>query len=277
MDDSPKCAAIVGRSHSPEMQPVYDTVTQELRGWEVREFPHLAELMEAANSDQFFPDFVIVCQHFREEFSPADVESVFAILPLTRWIVVTGLWCESEGRHGSRWPMAVRVPVSGFHSRLQLECQVLRGDLPALALTAGREEVFAFQTQSVPPTFPLLRKTVLVVSPDREWKNSVEDFCRTTGWQLAEKNPQQTPEVLLVDLDPDPDFALAKLTQDDVMKSCPIIVGVKGLVAPEDHHRWKNAGVETVISKLALSFELPKQITHEIQRMFSGSTSSEFT
>ena len=89
---------------------------------------------------------MVVCQHWRDEYADEDVQKALEILPLARWICVSGAWCESEGRHGSRWPAAVRVPISSLTARLAFEANVVRGKTPALALTAGRDEIFEFDS-----------------------------------------------------------------------------------------------------------------------------------
>ena len=218
--------------------------------WEIREFPKLSELTACVPAESYFPDLVIVCQHWRDEYAAEEVRKAFEILPLARWICVSGAWCESEARHGSRWPAAVRVPMSGWDNRLALEADVVRGNTPALALTAARDEIFEFDNRLPFPQCSAANRTVSLRSPDREFQSWLADLCRSAGLSVSEAESGEPIDVGIVDLDPltvEREEDLRALRQRHPHAKFLVILG---LVHPEDHHRLETAGAAVVLSKL---------------------------
>ena len=250
MDESSYRAAVAGRVQSAEMRSVRGRLTRELGGWEIREFPKLSDLIARVPAEGYFPDLVIVCQHWRDEYAAELVRKAFEILPLARWICVSGAWCESEGRHGSRWPAAVRVPMSGWENRLALEANVVRGNTPALALTAARDEIFEFDSRLPFPQFAAANRTVAVSSPDREFQSWLADLCQSAGLSVSNGRPGEPINVWIVDLDPltqEREQHFQALRQQHPQARFLIILGI---VHPEDHQRLETAGAGVVLSKL---------------------------
>ncbi|QGJ68347.1 Hypothetical protein PBC10988_0050 [Planctomycetales bacterium 10988] len=63
-----------------------------------------------SSGENLSPDFILLCQEHPNEFSKNEIESWRQELPLARWAILYGSWCEGELRTGhppegiSRWP-----------------------------------------------------------------------------------------------------------------------------------------------------------------------------
>ncbi len=259
MDEFAFRAAVVGRVQSAEMLCVREGLKRELSEWEIREFPRLPDLIAVVPKESYFPDLVIVCQHWRDEYAGDHVRKALQILPLARWICVCGVWCESEGRHGSRWPAAVRVPISGLNARLILEANVVGGKTPALALTAGRDEIFEFGSLIPFPHDSRGTLAVRIDIPDPALGSWLSDLCQAAGLAVVDAKPAGGGEsIYAVIADRDP------LTKDVEQQFADLrhrhpeakFVVVLGIVYPEDHIRLESAGADVVLSKLTPSAEI---------------------
>ena len=133
----PPAVALLGQSERAEFAPVHAGLAAARLepSWSG---PASCDLTAAG-----FADLRIVCQSWPDEFSPAEVRRIVTASATSRLICVYGAWCMSDGRTRSLWPQAVRVPVTEFASRLQLELDVITGRAIPLPLTAARDECFA--------------------------------------------------------------------------------------------------------------------------------------
>ncbi len=255
MDESSFRGAVVGEMHAAEMRSVREAVARELDGWEIRTFPDLSDLIACIRAESFFPDLVIVGQLWRDEYAAEEVQTAFEVLPLARWICVCGAWCESEGRHGSRWPAAVRIPISAWENRLILEADVVRGDTTALALTAARDEIVEFENRSPFPQLASANRLIAVNSPDREFQAWLAGLCRSAGLSVMDfdvplEDAAQHFDVGIVDLDPftpEREHQFESLRQRHPEARFVIVLGI---VYPEDHERLGKSGRAVVLSKL---------------------------
>lgn len=90
------------------------------------------------------PELILVLQHWPEEFSSQQVQQLISTFPLARLICCYGPWCQSDGRTRQAWPCSVRVPLAAVKNRIDSEIDVISGNKAPLELTAGLDEVFAF-------------------------------------------------------------------------------------------------------------------------------------
>lgn len=213
------------------------------------------------------PDLVIVLQSRPQQFAPRDVAAWLAHWPLARWIVCEGLWCESDGRNGSCWPAALRVPAREAPTRIALELKVVDNTLPPLPWTASRDECFEFQLARLPdlPAPPGSGRSphIAVRSPDRAYGRFLEDACRQAGCKLD----RVAPEVIFWDLDP------WTKSQQESLRACraslsksapppsqespdarpprPTVVGITSWETPQLRREARSAGVARLCSRLA--------------------------
>ena len=120
----------------------------------------VSETLEITNSATYFlsikealseaqhqphPQLVLLCQQWPEEYTQAEATQFFATFPLSRLILCYSEWCRSDGRTRQVWPHAIRVACEDAPRRVQLEYEVIQGTTKGLPVTAGYEELFAFE------------------------------------------------------------------------------------------------------------------------------------
>lgn len=138
---------VIGDFFSPVMDPLRLCVEDLVRnGCDARFAASLPTTGEASAADDWFPDLVLVCQHWPDEFTERDMLRILALYPLARLTCCYGPWCQSDGRSRDIWPLAARVPVQAAAERIARELEVVAGTRRPLPLTASRDEVFLFDT-----------------------------------------------------------------------------------------------------------------------------------
>ncbi|HUG90751.1 MAG TPA: hypothetical protein VML55_07960 [Planctomycetaceae bacterium] len=135
---------ILGQGAEPDVEPIDRAVEAADADAEIRRAGTLAEAVRLASEGAWHADLVVVCQLWSREYSEREVRALLRALPLARIVCCYGPWCESDGRSGSPWPLAARVPVREAAARIRREIDVLDGRCPPLPLTASRDEIFAF-------------------------------------------------------------------------------------------------------------------------------------
>jgi len=105
----------------------------------------IRQVSDLPDATSELPDLVIVCQTWPDEFPASEVSAALGRWPLAQWVCCYGVWCDSDGRTRSNWPVSVRVPAREAARRLdqvwQIVCKRRSDPLP---LTASRDEAFAF-------------------------------------------------------------------------------------------------------------------------------------
>jgi hypothetical protein len=136
---------VIGNFFSPVMEPVRLAVENLVEsGANARFCEAVPRTEEVARDGARFPELVIVCQHWPDEFTTPDVHRLIGLYPLARLVCSYGPWCASDGRTRDIWPLAVRVPVDMAPERIRRELDVLAGRRRPLPLTASRDEIFLF-------------------------------------------------------------------------------------------------------------------------------------
>ncbi len=133
---------VIGDVFTPTMQPVRRCVEDLVeRGAVARFTDRVSDVPRREEGEPWFPDLVVVCQHWPDEYSERDVRGLFEASPLARVLCCYGPWCASDGRRRDIWPPVVRVPVRQVSRRIAGELAVWAGTRPALPLTASRDEM----------------------------------------------------------------------------------------------------------------------------------------
>jgi hypothetical protein len=129
------------------MQPVRRCIENLVEaGADARFVPGVPQAGADSDGEGWFPDLVIVCQHWPDEFTDRQVRRLIGLFPLARVSCCYGPWCASDGRSREIWPLSVRVPVELAAERIRRELDVLAGRRRPLPLTASRDEVFLFDS-----------------------------------------------------------------------------------------------------------------------------------
>lgn len=136
---------VIGDSTRTEMLPVRVWLAARQKGCDVRSSPDLPPLV----TDDWQPDFVVVCQSWPDEFLASQVSRFLGFWPLAQWVVCYGAWCDSDGRTRTTWPIGLRVPVALCERRLNHLWSIVlgQGSTP-MPMTASRDEAFEFEQKS---------------------------------------------------------------------------------------------------------------------------------
>ncbi|MGB9689375.1 hypothetical protein [Thermogutta sp.] len=120
-------------------------------------FPTLRKVVTTIRSRQLFPDWLVLFQDRPGQFSQDERYALHRLTPLTRWLVVSGPWCESEPRTGTPLPGVLRlswsqwrVVANDFLRLLQDKTNPLSG----LPITASEEEFQSARSQFPFPALP---------------------------------------------------------------------------------------------------------------------------
>ena len=241
---------LIGETGRAEMHGVVSTLESEVSKANVTAFADIHHAISHIDRERLFPDLVVVCQSWPDEYSKSEVEDLIGRLPLSRFVCCFGVWCESDGRNRDTWPHAVRVSARTALARIRSELNVLSDDRAPLPLTASRDEVFesdfdAFAARS--DELPL----VSVVSPDQAVQECVESTLKSLGVNLVTVDQLSTSRMIFWDIDPWDGKSCKKL--GDLCRRIPEakLIVLSGLAHAEDESTIKAAGAAAIVPKLA--------------------------
>jgi hypothetical protein len=119
-----------------------------------------------------------------DQFSTRAIRQFLATFSYARIIVVLGEWCASLQRSRTDWPLSVTINRAAFRARLQNELLAIRGEVPPLPLTAGREEFAeSLHCRAMPAAGQ--DRTADVVSVDRAFRETLRQQLREAGFQTS--------------------------------------------------------------------------------------------
>lgn len=251
---------ILGDTRPAEMRSLIAMTTPLLGTDDAREISNVKEVLRLAD-ENWFPDLVIVIQNRPDEFSADDVANLLSAFPLARWICCFGFWCESDGRNRDFWPPAIRISARSAETRIRRELDVLRNGSSALPLTAGREEVFAFDHPSELSSSGN-GENIRIVSPDRKLKRWLFDLLTDSGYRPG--NDDATG--VIWDADPMTPESLEHLKT--LAATQPVVVLMNAATA-RDTDELTAAGVSAVLPKLASDTMLLEALYRLLNRQSS--------
>ncbi|QDT42447.1 hypothetical protein Pan241w_25310 [Gimesia alba] len=254
-----KCVLIVGNDQTCEMRSVLESVREICRGAQIVSCASL----EAIPDEEAFPDLILICQNWPDEFGPRTLSDLVSRFPISRFVCCYGVWCEADGRTRTIWPLGIRVPARCVSTRLKLEWEIIRGGRAAFPLTAGRDEIFQLEATDGSLRFdteggaPLIQ----VESGDRTYRKMLEE--RIVSWEgrIANTMNDEAIDLLMIDLDP---WEMI-VNQLETRTLVAPIVGVMGLAHPETITAAKLLGIEAVICKVAPEQELFQALNRSLQ------------
>ncbi len=287
-------AVVVCPSDRPEWRAVYDAL---LHGSGALELVRVHDLKAALRrlDDSRPTDLVVVCQWWPDEFTAEDVDALLGRAATARVVCCYGPWCESDGRRGTPWPAALRVPARRAAERILRELDVLAGRRTALPATASRDETAAFDLDA-DGTEPASSSensggrardwgprlvgslTVLVCSPDAALRElllvTVERQVGglAASWSVRAAPPTSVGRADLVVWDLDPWCELTERRLLEFKKAWPKagVVGVTGEPATADLAREVSWATDFVVPKDGLHDQLPKVLGRAVaQRLAS--------
>jgi hypothetical protein len=241
-----KLAALVGRKVDPTNQ---------------RQRSDLGGLQGFLDREDWFPDLVVVAQDWPDQYPAEAVHELIALCPLARIICCFGPWCDSDGRTRSIWPLAVRVSPEMFAARFEREWGQLAGTAPtdgpaSLPLTASRTEIFEFDFQ--PEVVGGARPAVIVVSPDRTWREMIEGALGSPAAQAS--GGANRPQTIVFDADPWDEVRRRALAE--VRRTHPglRVVACVGFPRPDFDAELRQSGADAIWYKLGHLAELVRRL-----------------
>lgn len=251
-----------------EMRPVADFVNLAAPGANVRRLAMLPErglstLDGSANESVWSPDLIIIAQQRPDYFTLSAVRQLQAIYPLVRTVCCQGAWCESDGRNSTLWPDAVRVSARIAPSRIRRELDVLAGQHTALPLTASRDEIFEFDSPG-DWISASAGKPVVVKSPDRALRRTIEALLTAGGFQLTQDENIE-PNAIVWDVDPWGDNVAAEIDA-----CCRKFVNARMIALMNFGHPHaivlaRESGIHAVVPKLCPADVLLTELTRHLQ------------
>ena len=249
MTGSRIAVVLIGDVSAREMQPVVALLQSRDDQIVLRHLPTVADFQRLTCEEAALPDFIVALQTWPGEFSGEEVRMLLSLAPLARIVCVCGRWCDSEGRTGKHWPLAVRAPVPCAAARLARELAALRGRSTFVPLTATRGEIFAADCVSQPRKAACARE-IAVISPDRHWKGMLAAALRRVGHRLiGDAGTEDTAFVW--DADPWDDVRTDELRALRRRYPRSTIVACAGFIGDDIVSELECAGADAVWFKLA--------------------------
>lgn len=91
-------------------------------------------------------DFILILQHWPDQYAAQQIESLIDRYPLSRIICCYGPWCQSAARTRADWPLVWRVSDNQFALRFAGEIQNIQRGVSPLEKTAGYDEIFEYES-----------------------------------------------------------------------------------------------------------------------------------
>jgi len=214
---------------------------------------------------------VVILQRYPGEHRAKDLERLRRRLPLARYVVILGSWCEGEGRSGEPLPGALRYYWHQWLSSAEDQLRLLRaGENRAWSLppTATDEDLILAEVDAITAArgqraensdAGKIAPVLLVMSRDYsvfEWLRSAAGLWGMTAkWRRCGTGFQPLPDrtaALVIDVERDGELPPRHLgrfqakTGDDV--PVPIVL-LMGFPRSHDLNRYFRAGATAVLSK----------------------------
>jgi hypothetical protein len=195
---------LIAHDSSPELPSLRETILSlvvppSAGSSTSKERLHTAPSLDEAITEiqaGWFPDLVVVYQGVPDEFPQSQIDELIGLLPLARFIVAFGPWCESVGRTEQRWPIAWCIPIRHLATRVQRELLGLNTDKPITPPTASRDEAFSESAARVNSTTAGSGLSAAVFGDDRHFVETVRDQLIASSVDLV--SPSATPDFVFV-------------------------------------------------------------------------------
>ena len=201
----------------------------------------------------WIPDLVLVYQGVPDEFPQPQIDELIGLLPLARFIVAFGLWCESIGRTEQRWPIAWCVPLRQLPACLERTCKDAASGEPLVPATASRDEAFHLSARRVNSAAADSGQTAFVSGDDPRFVLTVRDQLKAAGVTLVDRFEDAESVFLTASLlSPRTKSELAHLRSDSPAAHCYLVCD---LLTPDEARQLEADGV-TPLSQLRFGEEL---------------------
>ena len=251
---------LIAHSATPESSPLHEMIaaavplsssgaaTQE----EFRTASTLCDALAEIKAG-WIPDLVLVYQGVPDEFPQSQIDELIGILPLARFIVAFGPWCESIGRTEQRWPIAWCVPLRHLPVCLERTCKDAASGELLVPATASRDEAFLLSARRVNSAAADAGQTAFVSGDDPQFVLTVRDQLKAAGVTLVDRCEGAESVFLTASLlSSRTKSELAKLRSDSPAARCFLVCD---LLTPDEARQLEADGV-TPLSQLRFAEEL---------------------
>lgn len=174
----------VGDGGCREFRPIVSRLCIDTRVTVVADLRHALRTIDTfdVQGEPQLPDIVLLAQSRPGEFAEASLDTLKRRLPLARFILLLGTWCEGESRTGRPWAGAERVYWYDWPARWSIQhTRVAAGRCPVWGLpeTATGEERLLWSAET---RNSLSTGEVIVHGRCRETIDAISDACRERGY-----------------------------------------------------------------------------------------------
>lgn len=262
----------IGRAEREEFKPLRDWLMQ-FTSEVVLNFSPTVEDVSKVLKTTSPPDIVIIGESWPDEFNAADVSDLLTMLPLARFVCVTGAWSEAVGRTRIHWPAAWRVLLWDAIPRIERELMALAAcrsgttdsaaDFPPW--TASRQETWQWQQGNISPTSidsaDRLRVDLREIA-DPALSVWLDEALRSAGHTVT----TDAADVLLFDVEPWSPVIQAQVQNAIALLSHAIPVALTGWSTPELRSVLQAMGVMYIVDKLS-----PHSLLHVMRTIAQNS------
>ncbi len=257
MDADQLSVLVLGNIERTEMRRVAEALVADSPDLRIARLEGIDAAIEHVRQGRSFPDLVVVCQSWPDEFPRPQVDQLLGLLPLAHCICCFGAWCEGDGRSRETWPIALRTSARCAQSRIPNLLSALRNNTTPPGFTASRDEAFEFDRPPVAPVqvapvqvapVQVGDVSVHVVCQDRPLRNLWEDVLGQAGCHVDRSD--ETQDVIVYDVDPRLESSTQPLRDLITRNPESRVIALAGLAHPEDVDLLVRCGVSSVLTKL---------------------------
>ncbi len=251
MDRPLPSVLLVGRADHREMRPVAETLADLIPRNQLFRAEQFPDVERFHTESENHPELVIVCQHWSEEYTRVEADRIFEWFPLACILCCYGSWCDSDGRSGTPWPPAVRVPVGSCPSLIHQLWDDLKASRPRLPSTASIEDAFRRLHSDILDQQLTAPVSVQVISTDTAVRDWLHDALAAGGFEIADQAGSEPPDVILWDAPVWNDLAKADLREiHNAQAGIPLLALIGG-VRPHQIDQARDCGAADVLPKIA--------------------------
>jgi hypothetical protein len=223
----------------------------------------IQEAISLISHRELFPNLVVAYQSIPDECSPADIDQLIGLLPLSRFVVAFSPWCESIGRTEARWPSAWSVPASHAAARIRFELQQLDAGQQPLPATTSRDEAFAMLVARNLENAgrPGSGMSATVLSADVPLKECFENILRSVGFSKSIPNDADVWILATTLVDDDTVRRVSELRAD---RSEATVIVASDMVTHGQTSTLYDAGAAAVISQLRFTEDLRDCLSRQV-------------
>lgn len=237
---------LIGDIASPHFAPAHELLKQAIQ--------HQADTLIAAiswlESSHQNPDAVLVYQSVPDEYPPKDVDRLIGLIPLARWVVCLGPWCESIGRTEQVWPVAWCVPLKDVAPQIARTEFAHTIDEPIQPPTASRDESFSRTASDLARCQITPAIQAAVTGDDPPFIETATDLLQSCGCVIVEPSTAALIVLVLRSLQPTSLNEISELRRTAPQAR---LVIASDLLTAAEIAQVRSSGADTVVSTLRFS------------------------